>query len=471
MMKKDRVTIVLFSLLAVMAFAPMVQEHLDFPKVRSLAGVTPETKLPKINLTNYRNGKCQRAAEQYLKYHFGYRPNVIRLYNQYLWDFYKKTHNKTNLCFGKEGWIYEPWFVEDHFHGGTYSQRTDSLNLAKKFDQEAFRLLQIQNILESYGTTLIVCQAPGKDLIYPEFLPDDTVTTRPKQLSARDAYEARFNQLGINHVNIEQLFLQMKDTASFLLFPQKGTHWSNIASIYAADSLFHYIEAKKGVQMNQLEIGAPYIAPYRKPDYDLEELLNLCRPLEKLPQHSVDVRVRQVPGAVKPKMIVIGDSYYWNICAQISIKSMFTQCPYWYYNSTIHFDSLHNSTSEVNLAQELLDADVVMLMYCSTQLYKMSNGFSQQALLALCCDEDDLQKATAACIQQIKNSPRWFESVKQRAEEYHKPLEEFLEGEAKNQVMSKPNQYIPALKDRFPAKRSSQVTEYITLKNNRDGIQ
>ncbi|MCR4847261.1 MAG: hypothetical protein K5920_00200 [Bacteroidales bacterium] len=470
-MKKDKTTLILFSLLAVLAFAPMVQEHLHFPHVRPLAGVMPETKPPKRTLANYRNGKYQRATEQYLKYHFGFRPNVIRLYNQYLWDCYKKTHNKTNLRFGKEGWLYEPWFVEDYYHGGTYSQKMDSLKLAEKFDQEAFRLLQLQNILETYGTTLVVCQAPGKDLIYPEFLPDDTVTTRPKQLSARDAYEERFNQLGINHINLEQLFLQMKDTASFLLFPQKGTHWSNIAAIYAADSIFHYIEAKKGISMNQLEIGAPTIGPYRKPDYDLEELLNLCRPLKRLPQHYVDVKVRQVPGAVKPKMIVVGDSYYWNICAQISIKSMFANYPYWYYNNTIHFDSLHHNTSEVNLAHELLDADVVLLMYCSTQLYKMSNGFSQKALLALCYDEEDITQAEEACIRNIRNNPKWLEGIQQRAETFHLSMEEVIIAEAKNLIQQKPQLFLNGLQDSIPTQRSAKVTEYLQLKTNTDGIQ
>ena len=470
-MKKEKTTLVLFCILAVLAFAPMVQEHLHFPKIRPLAGVTEEVKIPPLTLKNYQSGHFQRTTERYIKYHYGYRPNTVRLYNQYLWDCYKKTYVKNTLSFGKDGWFYEPWFVEDYYHGGTYNLRRDSLQLAQQLHQEAFRLSQLQHILEPYGTTLFVCQAPGKDLIYPEYLPDDTVITRPKQLSARDFYEAEFNSLGVNHINIEQWFLSMKDTVAFNLFPQKGTHWSNIAAIYVADSLFRYLEDKLSITMNKRVIGQPYVDSPRKPDYDLEELLNLMRPLKKLPQHYVDMEIHPRKDAQKPKIIVIGDSYYWNLCFQIPMDSLFAYSPYWYYNSTIYFDTIHKNVNEVDLATELLDADAVMLMYSSSQLYKLSDGFSQQALLALCCDEKDIQQAEEACIQHIKNSPRWLKNIEERAETYHRPLEEFLHDEAKNMVLNQPQNYIPDLKNPYPTRRSSKVTEYSQSKPKAYGIQ
>lgn len=470
-MKKERTTLVLFILLAVLGFAPMLQEHLHVPRLRPLAGVTQPVPQPRLSLKACTDGSFQRQVEQYIQNHHGYRPLTIRLYNQYLWDFYKKTYTKNVLTIGKEGWFYEPWFVEDYYHGGTYNQKKDSLTLAKAFNQEAFRLYQLQHVLEQYGTLLFVCQAPGKDLVYPEYLPDDTVTTRPKQLAARDHYEASFETLGINHINMEQWFLQMKDTVDFLLFPQKGTHWSNVAALYAADSIVHYIEAKRQKPMNRLLIGEPRVDRYRKPDYDLEEVLNLMRPLKKSPQHYADVQVTPVPGADKPRLIVIGDSYYWNFCQQIPMDSLFASCPYWYYNSTVYFDSLHRSTKELDLVEELLSADAVMLIYSSTQLYKMSDGFSQQALLALCCDDDLIQRAEEVCTQYIRKTPGWLESIRQRATTYHKPIEEFIAAEARNTVRQHPDLYIPRLRDSIPSKQSTKVLQFLNQKTHADGIQ
>ncbi len=382
-MKTHRTALWLFSILAVLAFLPMVQEHLNWPRVKALAGVHEEVPFPQLTLASCRSGAYQRELENYLQYHYGYRPNTLRIYNQYLWDFYKKTYVKYSIVEGKEGWLYEPWFVEDYYHGGTYSEHRDSLTLARDLNREALLIYHLQNVLEQHGITLFVCMAPGKDLVYSEYLPENDEPERAVEFVARDYYEERFNQLGVNHINMEQWFMQMKDTVDFLLFPQKGTHWSNIAAVYAADSIFHYLEEKQGIRMNQLVIGEPFVGPYKKPDYDLEELYNLYWPLKKLPQHYVDVSVSPVVGAVKPKLITVGDSFYWNICRQIPMDSLFAGYPYWYYNSTIYYDDNHKTTEELDLASEILSADAVMLIYSSVQLYKMSNGFCKKALIAL----------------------------------------------------------------------------------------
>jgi len=388
-MKTQRTALWLFCILAVLAFLPMVQEHLNWPHVKGLAGVYEEVPLPQLTLTNYRTGEYQRDLENYLQYHYGYRPNTLRIYNQYLWDFYRKTYVKYSIVEGKEGWLYEPWFVEDYYHGGTYSEHKDSLSLACDFEREAIRIKRLQDVLEQQGITLFVVQAPGKDMIYPEYLPENEDPDRPIKISARDYYEKKFNELGVNHINMEQWFLQMKDTVDFLLFPQKGTHWSNIAALYAADSIFRYIEEKQGFQMNRLVLGEPTVGPYKKPDYDLEELYNLYRPLKKLPQHYVDVSVSPLVGAVKPKLITIGDSYYWNICRQVPMDSLFSAYPYWYYNSTVYYDPSHNTTEGLDIAKEILSADAVMLIYSSVQLYKMSDGFCQKALASLGYNEEN----------------------------------------------------------------------------------
>ena len=464
-MKTQRTALVLFCLLAVLAFAPMVQEHLNWPHVKALAGVQEEAPLPKLELTTYRNGQFQKNLEKYLQHHYGYRPNNIRLYNQYLWDCYGKTYVKYSIIEGKEGWLYEPWFVEDYYHGGTFLQQKDSLTLARQLHREAFRIFQLQNILEQYGITLLVCQAPGKDIVYPEFLPDDTAAYRPKEISAREVYEERFNTLGVNHINMEQWFLQMKDTVDFLLFPQKGTHWSNIAAVYAADSIFRYIEDKQGFRMNQRVIGRPTIGKFKRPDYDLEELYNLQRPLKKLPQHYVDVEIRPLPDAVKPKLITVGDSYFWNISRQIPLDSLFSSWPYLYYNHTVYHDTVRQDINQFDLVNELLSADAVMLIYSSTSLYEMSNDFCRKALIALCYDPEELDEIQAEVVETIKQDPLWLQDIGQRAEQLHLSLDTLVDLEANYAVHYNIEAFLPAMKDSIPTKRSTAALQNLRIIN------
>lgn len=466
-MRSHRTTFVLFCVLAVLAFAPMMQEHLHFPKVTPLNGVTRPVEFPQFSWKAYQDRELQNNLEKYLQQHHGFRPCIIRLYNQYLWDFYKKTYLKKSVTIGKEGWLYEPWFVEDHYHGGTYKENMDSLSLVKKFDEESLRIYQLQHVLERYGITLFVCQAPGKDLVYPEYLPEDPNPSLKKKVSARDYYEAKFDTMGINHINVEQWFLQMKDTVDFLLFPQKGTHWSNIAAAYVGDSIFRYIEAKQHIKMNRMQIGEPYIGKIRKPDNDLETLFNLSRPQKKLPQHYVDYTVEPDPKAYKPKLLTVGDSYFWNICAYLPMYSILSGMPYWYYNSTIHFDSLHQSTKEVNLMEELLSTDAVMLMYCSTQLYIMSNDFCKQALTALCYDKEEIDTIKANLVETIKNNQQWSAEVERKAAIKNMPLDLAFIEEANDAVNSHPEYFLPALKDSIPVKESPEVRPYIQNKKSK----
>ena len=119
------------------------------------------------------------------------------------------------------------------------------------------------------------------------------------------------------------------------------------------------------------------------PDDDLESLLNLIRPLPKPKYWYADVTSDHDTTAVKPKVIVIGDSFWWTIAAQLPLKEFFSDVPYWYYNSTVYYYPPYNSVDELDLIDELLSSDFVVLFYCATQQYRMNDGFTQKALEAL----------------------------------------------------------------------------------------
>ncbi|MBR5448419.1 MAG: AbrB/MazE/SpoVT family DNA-binding domain-containing protein, partial [Clostridia bacterium] len=54
-----------------------------------------------------------------------------------------------------DNWIFEPWTVEEYYQGRTYYDGEDFTDkLVQQFEDEAQRLLQIQQLLEPYGTHL-----------------------------------------------------------------------------------------------------------------------------------------------------------------------------------------------------------------------------------------------------------------------------------------------------------------------------
>ncbi len=454
---------ILFAITAVFLFSSMVQKQFNIIPISPLKGVTQTVEMPKLTFESYVNGQFQSNLEKHLQQNFGFRPPLIRLYNQYLYDFYKKTFVSENqVVFGKEGWMYEPWFVEEYYQTRMYSYTLDSLDMINRLKAENKRIYQLQHILKEHDVDLFVCLIPGKDLIYPEYLPENTKYFKKKRVNAKDFYGQSMKEWGINHINMCEWFLQMKDTCGFMLFPQKGTHWSNIAAVYAADSIFRYMEDLKGINMNDLIISEKYIGKVVRPDNDLEKLMNLCRPLKKSPHHYVDVDVKTDRFAQKPKLITIGDSFHWNIVEQVPMKKIFSSSPYWYYNSTIYFDKRNKKVSETNIVEELLSSDFIMLSYCTAQQYEMSHGFTKNALLALCYDEEEIKAVKTSLTKHIYSNKKWYESIQDQAKEKNISVDDAIKENVDYLLDVHYEEYFPALKDSIPTKRSSKVKAYLS---------
>lgn len=396
--------------------------------------------MPEWRFSSYCDGSLQQQTEQYLKQHFGCREPLIRLYNQYVWDFYQKTPVLgSQVVFGKDGWMYEPWVVSGYYQTQFLGYATDSAAMASKFTEEAHRVLRVQQILEDYGVHLFECLVPSKDLIYPEYLPenqDKRLEGKPK-FSARFFNEEIYTQLGINHLNLEQYFLAVKDTADFLLFPQTGTHWTKYASLFAADTLIRYMEHLGNVNIKNLVIDSKTLDNAQDPDDDLESLMNLARPLRKPQYWYAKTTTDGDTTATKPKIIVIGDSFWWNIATQLPLKDIFSEAEYWYYNSTVYYYPPFNAVSELDLEEELLTADFVILFYSASTQYRMNDNFTQNALETL-SNLDDYVFDTAAYLESeiqkmidiIHTSPQWENSIREKAVQKGKTFEQAVYDDA-----------------------------------------
>ena len=432
----------LFALLMVLLFIPLIQEWTGILPVKPMRGVFVPTQKPEFSFEAYQTSAFQSQVEKYTSENFGLREIVIRLYNQYLWDFFHKTPvSKDQIVYGKDGWLYEPGAVSDYYQKQFRYYAADSAQMASMLSKEAQRLLSLQQALESHGTHLFVCLVPAKDLIYPEYLPDnkDTIYEGEPKISARFFNEEEFTRLGVNHLNLEQWFLQIKDTSDFALFPKTGMHWSRYAALYAADTLVRYMENLGNINMKNLVIGPKELDDARNPDDDLESLLNLLRPISKPKYYYAESTTDGDTTATQPKMIVIGDSFWWTIAAHFPLKEVFSRVPYWYYNSTVYYDDRYHSVDELNLAEELISSDFVVLFYCATQQYRMNDGFTHKALEVLGVEDsvafmdstDFIEREIQRNIGKILATPSLMEETREKAAQNHKTVEKAVRDEAK----------------------------------------
>ena len=87
-MKNKILYSILFSLLMIFLFLPLMQKELNIFKIKSLEGVTLKTEKPVLSLNNIATTEYQGAIERYISENFGFRESVIRLYNQYIYGHY-----------------------------------------------------------------------------------------------------------------------------------------------------------------------------------------------------------------------------------------------------------------------------------------------------------------------------------------------------------------------------------------------
>jgi len=441
-MKKSFLYIVLYALLMFFLFLPFVQQVTGMVGVRRLEGAVAEVTKPHLTFDSYKSLSWQNQLEEYVASHFGFHESVIRMYNQYLWSFYRKTY-AADVAIGKDKWLYGKNSVRDHYRQLAYEYADGNETLQRRFEKDLHRLKKVQDLLDERGTKLFVLICPAKDLIYPEHLPESGNWVMRDGMRAIDFYPQAFADQGINFVDVNAWFQQIKDTVGYPLFTRSGMHWSNIACVHASDSIFRYMEHLTGKNMPDMKIGPMYTDAPRNPDADLERNLNLASRIMPTEQYYyADVEVLSDSTATKLNLITMGDSFFWNMCYSLPMDSLFERHPYWYYFSTIFYDPQHTHVSQINLVDELDHADVLMISLSATQLYDINHGLLSQALVKLSSKNPSQLDAILHSIKrQMEANDEWYESLKQKAAQKGKLLEEVMDEDALYVYNQNPEKY------------------------------
>ena len=391
--KKPIYDTVLFIILMTLLFMPLLQGRFHLIPLKPLHGVTIATEQPDFTLESYRSGDFAKQEEAYVGEHFGFREPVIRLYNQYLWSCYRKTYAH-DVTAGKKGWLYYPASVRDYYGKEMLLWQSSVEAARRKFDRDVNRMNWVRTILEENGVELLAFIAPEKAELYPEYLPDDERDTTT--FNARTYYEQRFHETGFPCIEMTRWFQQMRDTVDYPLIPQTGAHWL-FPSVYAADSLFRFMGDMKGITLPKLHIGTLHESENHGADNDLEQLLNLSLPIRKRHGYSptAEVTVQCDSTSVKPRVLFVGNSFFWAFNKYIPLRDVFDNVEFWYYFSTAYYGEGLQQTcpvTDLNLLEKLLDFDYVVWFSTGNQMNKGTMSFANAVLLELCAS-DSLQKA------------------------------------------------------------------------------
>ena len=396
---------VLFGILMLFLFSFMAQEHLKLFKTKELMGYFLEPEKPKFRWEWYKNGYFQKKVEEYISNKYGFREPIIRFYHQYSWDFFNRKYVSYILT-GKERWLYYNHNVEDYYGTVMYRRADNAEDARVAYEREVRLLNKVRGVLAEYDVTLLTFIAPSKGIIYPEYLPTQKFDTTT--LNAREYYIKRFAETGMPCFDMNAYFLQMKDTCSFYLFPPTGDHWT-FSCVYASDSLLRFMEQQRNIHLARIEYGNEYHSECRIGDdqnRDLEGDLNLMRPIKY--DHKFDYKERDYwtvcdSSTVKPAALFVGNSFLLRTIAYIPPQEVFSDFQFWYYNKVAHqgLDQLYDSVAFLNRLDYLIDADYVVSFTSSSQLYRATEGFAEDAIIQLCIGDERFKQRQQEVIDSL----------------------------------------------------------------------
>ena len=377
---------ILFALLMVFLFVPIIQEWTDFIPVRPLKGVIMETPKPELTFDNYKSNIYQTQIEKYASEHFGLREPVIRIYNQYVWSAYNKTYCHF-IVPGKHGYLYYALAVKEHFGTELLHHYKSNEAAMKDVDTELRMMNKVRHVLKDYGIEFLAFIAPDKPEVYPEYLPRCDADTTTVHID--EYFSHRMTETGFPFINMTDWFVQMRDTASFPLFPRTDSHW-RYASIYGFDSLFRFINTLDGeAKFPTLHIGPPIVYESDKLEGDEETLNLIFRIHGDKTQYKSNITVEPDSTHRKPKVLFVGDSFIYSMNDFMPIREIMEDREIWFYNNTAYegFDNKTESVKDIDRLSHILNADYVVFYSAGHQWWEATYGFAKDALLQLCVSD------------------------------------------------------------------------------------
>ena len=357
-----------------------VQEKWHPFKLKPLAGVTFTTEKPHLTLNDFASGKYQSQTEQYSRENFGFREWAIRLYNQVNYSLF----NQTTCHFitpGKDGFLFYAEAFRDYY-GIEPINQYKTYDRAREWARKNVRMMnKLRYVLKDYDVEFLCFMAPNKAEVYPEYLPYHQPAPADAIHTAA-YYDSLMTAIDFPHVEMTKWYQNMKDTASFLLFPKRDTHW-RYSAVYGYDSLFSYMNSLNNFGIPDIHINKLVQLDTMYPEND-ELTLNLIFPIgNDSPKYRADISVD--PGH-KPKVLFVGDSFVWDLETYMPWKEFLDYVEIWFYNKSafLGFEKEKHPIGDINRLRSILNADFVVWYSSGYQWGLSSYDFVEDALLRLC---------------------------------------------------------------------------------------
>jgi hypothetical protein len=357
-----------FIIILVGLFLPMLQKELKWIDLEPLQGIHDVTLAPDSFLVNWLSGKSQETYSKYFNDNLGYRPLLVRGYNQYRFSFYNKVVGEAGVI-GNDNILYSKRYL-------TCASGEDFLGkdiIAKKVSDIKF----VKEKMEGEGKRLLIVLAPNKARYFSNEV--------PKRFQAHDStnyssFIQEFEKGGIDYIDFNQSFIQKKAEIDYHLIPKYGIHWSVYGAQIASDSIISYCNNRYNFNLPTMLIDS--IEESKTPrysDYDLGMNLNLLSKFDDEIYAYPHVRVVKNKLSKRKKLLVVSDSFFGAMYRTDFSKKVFDMTGWWYYNKKIKSKGgLEKNRAPEDINEALPKTDLVIILVTEWNLYRLGFGFIEE---------------------------------------------------------------------------------------------
>lgn len=320
------------------------------------------------------DGSWQAGMEDFLNDQSVLRTWLIPIRNQVTYSLFH-TSPHSSVVLGKDNYLFEDIYILKELQ--IIPPVSDG-----QIEELIGKLTLLQDRLSTRGKTLFLFITPSKAHVYPEYIPDSYKSLMPQQPET-SSYEKLLMQLeesDIPYYDSVPYVLATRDSAEYPTYTVTGIHWSHVKGFDVAQQLSDSMEEQLGINLPEFTLSWRVNPTAIGADRDVEELMNIfSRQRCTYYAPSIIIADNEKDSA---NLLACGGSFMGETVYNLMDFDFFDSTYYMENTQLIDCGNISQFTSyeELDLAQQLKLADIVLLEVNQEKIDDMCFGFIEYLL-------------------------------------------------------------------------------------------
>ena len=331
-----------------------------------------KTDALQFSITSWNNKSWQVNRELIVKNNLKIKPLIVRIGHELDYRLFKDYH-MADLLIGKD----------DYMFSKSWSNArccANNLNIDSLADFTG-KLAVLAGLLKEKGKYFKFIIPPSKEELYSEKLP--ALYSQKNETSDYQLLLSSLNNNKIDYWDLLSYYKTLDDTSQFPIYSKTSAHWTTYGAHFTLLKVLDEMSVFFNVEMPTPSVSKINFSKFKAGDGDHEKTLNLLSRIDNqkfaYPIYKIDSSKKK---SFKPKVLTIGDSFYWAIKSSWILPEIYAKdSKYLYYFSTVYYNNAYtkaHSISTLNLVKEFETCDAVIIINSSHNLNGFPYGLENQ---------------------------------------------------------------------------------------------